>query len=307
MPRALPPTAATADKYTLYQAAVQSPEVDTAFLARIYRGERGREPLHFREDFCGTGLLSSHWIRRSKRHTAEGFDLDPEPVRWGLIHNFRMSPAALPARLPARFWAGRYLVHLADVRAAGRRPPDVRVAQNFSYWVFKRRAELLAYFRAARSNLARDGVFVIDLYGGPEAQEERTERRRLSGFTYVWDQVRYWPGTGDYTAHIHFEFRDGTALRKAFRYDWRLWHLGELEEALLEVGFGRVDRYFEGSDESGRGGNGIFRRGVRGENCDSWLAYLVAWKSGAPQPGRGGRRRPSPRRASRSSRGRPKP
>ena len=32
------------------------------------------------------------------------------------------------------------------------------------------------------------------------------------------------------------------------------------------------------TDEDGESGNGIFRRGVRGENCESWIAYLVALK-----------------------------
>ena len=272
--------AANADKYVLYQEAVQSADLDTAFLARVYRRARGREAWHFREDFCGAGLLSSHWIARSPRHTAEGFDLDPEPVRWGLEHNFKLDRAHLPRRLGANFAAGRYTVHMADVRVntpKGKGPkPDLRVAQNFSYWVFKRRNDMLDYFQIARASLAEGGLFVIDLYGGPEAQEERTERRRLTGFNYVWDQHRYWPGTGDYQAHIHFEFRDGTKLTRAFSYDWRLWHLGELEDLLYDAGFARVDRYFEGSDASGRGGNGIFRAGTRGDNCASWLAYLVA-------------------------------
>ncbi len=276
-------TARNADRYALYQEAVQSADLDTAFLARIYRRERGREARHFREDFCGTGLLSAQWIRRSKLNTAQGYDLDPEPVRWGLEHNFGIDPAQLPAASrawPRLFQSGRYQVHLADVRAservlapAGR--PDLRVAQNFSYWVFKQRDELLGYFRAARASLAPGGLFVIDLYGGPEAQEERTERRRLRGFTYVWEQERYWPGSGDYTTHIHFEFRDGSKLRRAFSYSWRLWHMRELEDLLYDAGFARVDRYFEGSDASGRSGNGIFRRGLRGDNCASWLAYLI--------------------------------
>src|SRR6185295_19967452 len=70
-------TAATADKYELYQLAVQSADTDVAFHRRVFKTLRGREPLHLREDFCGTGLLSSEWIQLSKRHTAEGFDIDP--------------------------------------------------------------------------------------------------------------------------------------------------------------------------------------------------------------------------------------
>jgi hypothetical protein len=119
---------------------------------------------------------------------------------------------------------------------------------------------------------------MIDLHGGPEATEEMQEERRCGGFTYVWDQVRYWPGTGEYLCYIHFRFPDGTERKRAFTYRWRFWHLTELRDVLLDAGFVAVHAYFEGTAEDGETGNGIFRRGVRGENCDSWLAYLVALK-----------------------------
>ena len=273
-------TAATADKYALYQIAVQSPELDVPFLARLYKAARGRSALHFREDFCGTALLSAHWLRLGADHSAEGFDLDPEPVAWGLAHNFEDGAARETERFAASDEGAepppRFSVHLKDVRAPSHRPADLRVAQNFSYCVFKTRAELLEYFRAARESLAPGGVFVIDMHGGSEATEEMEEKTRLPGFTYVWDQVSFFPGTAEYTCHIHFRFPDGSELRRAFTYRWRMWYLTELKDALLEAGFASVDTYFEGDDEAGTGGNGVFRKGVRGENCLSWIAYLAA-------------------------------
>jgi len=261
-------TAATADKYDLYQKAVQSADTDVAWLTRVFRNTRGRRALHFREDFCGTGLLSAHWIRQGSEHTAEGFDLDPDPVAWGLAHNFE--PLGEAAR--------RYTVHLKDVRAPGHRKADLRVAQNFSYCVFKTRGEMLGYLRAAREGLVDDGLFVLDLHGGSEATEEMEETRRCGGFTYVWDQVSFFPGTGEYRCHIHFRFPDGSELKRAFSYDWRMWYLTELKDLLLDAGFARVDSYFEGTDEKGTGGDGVFRKGLRGENCLSWIAYLVGVK-----------------------------
>ncbi len=259
-------SAASADRYDLYQRAVQSPDLDTDFLARLFQRTRARKALHFREDFCGTGLLSAHWIQRGADHTAEGFDIDPEPVAWGLAHNFEpLGPAA-----------SRFSVHLKDVRSPGHRLYDLRVAQNFSYCVFKSRRELLGYFRAARESLVEDGIFVIDLHGGSEATDEMEEETRCGGFTYVWDQVSFSPGTGEYRCHIHFRFPDGTEMKRAFSYDWRMWYLTELKDVLADAGFARVDAYFEGTDASGDGGDGIFRRGVRGENCPSWVAYLAA-------------------------------
>jgi len=270
---------ASADKYELYQKAVQSPEGDVPFLERVFRAERGRPALRLREDFCGTAYLSAHWIARSPEHSAEGYDIDPEPVAWGLEHNFRPNSRARSRRrsklasLPS---AERFEFHLKDVRTPSPRPVDLRVAFNFSYWVFKSRAELVGYFQAAREGLVRDGLFCLDLYGGWEATQELIETRRCGGFTYVWDQRSYHPGTGQYRTQIRFRFPDKREL-KAFDYDWRYWTLGEIRDALFDAGFKDVRTYFEGTTDRGEG-DGVFRRGVRGENCEAWLCYLVALK-----------------------------
>lgn len=262
-------TATTADKYVLYQKAVQSPELDVEFLRRVFKSTRGREALHFREDFCGTGLLSATWLEHSPAGaTAEGFDLDPEPIAWGLAHHFHDLGEK----------AAGWTAHLKDVREPGTRAYDVRVSQNFSHFVFTKRAEMLAYFEGARESLADDGVFVIDLYGGSEATEEMEEETKFRGFTYVWEQEKFWPGSGEYVNHITFRFPDRTEMKRAFSYKWRMWYLTELEDVLLDAGFARVDRYFEGWNAKGTSGNGIFKKGVRGENCGSWLAYLVGVK-----------------------------
>lgn len=268
--RTRPLTARNADRYELYQEAVQSPEDDFAFLRRIYRKHAGREALHLREDFCGTALLSATWVQRSPRHTAEGFDLDPEPLAWGREHN--LAPIGDAAR--------RVTLHRKDVRSAGAGKPDLRLAQNFSYYVFKQRAELVGYFRAARASLAKDGIFALDVYGGTEATAEISDKKRLSrGVTYVWDQDCYWPGTGEYTCYIHFRFRNGSKLERCFRYDWRYWSLPEVRDALHDAGFGDVDAYFEQTDRPDGEGNGKFKldqQGRTSRDCVGLIAYLVA-------------------------------
>jgi SAM-dependent methyltransferase len=269
-PEASPFTAKTADKHELYQLSVQSPEEDVEFLERVYKKARdGKKPTHLREDFCGTGLLSSHWLRRKSRYTAEGFDIDEATVQWGIDRNFE----------PLGDEAERMEFHIADVREPSRRAPDIRCAHNFSYCVFKERETLLEYLRAVHADLADDGVFSIDIHGGPDSMEEMEEEREIDeGFEYVWDQDQYWPVTADYRCFIHFRFEDGTEMRKAFVYDWRLWTLMELKDALRDAGFAQVDCYWEGTADDGESGNGVFRKTRRGENCMSWIAYLVALK-----------------------------
>ncbi|QDU68357.1 class I SAM-dependent methyltransferase [Engelhardtia mirabilis] len=270
-------TAATADKYELYQAAVQSPGADVDFLIDTFKKLRNKEPRHLREDFCGTGYLLAEWLRRNKKNTAEGFDNDPEPIEWGLAHNFD----------DVKAHESRLKLHLGDVREPSDRQPDIRTAPNFSWMIFTERAVLLEYFKAAHADLADKGLFVMDIYGGPEAFEELEEEREIDGanFTYVWDQDSYHPASGRYRCKIHFRFEDGSEIRDMFDYDWRLWFLPEVVDILREAGFSSVDSYWEGTEEDDEAGeddylegNGEFEKSDVGENCPAWVTYIVAQK-----------------------------
>jgi len=264
-------TAATADRYELYQLAVNSPEADVDFLFKAYAELRnGKRPRHLREDFCGTANLAAEWLRRGADLTAEGVDLDPEPIEWGKRVNFAGIDDA----------EQRMQFQVADVRSKPKVKPDITTAPNFSYWCMRTREELKAYFRAAYQGLAADGLFVIDVYGGPEAIIEMEEERDIDGrFTYVWDQREYFPGTGEYHTAIHFRFKDDTELHEAFTYVWRFWHLTELKDLLAEVGFKSVTTWFEGTDpEDEEAGDGNFERDEKGENCQAWIGYIIGAK-----------------------------
>ncbi len=262
-------TAKTADKHQLYQHSVQSAKEDVRFMTRVYKSARGKMPLHFREDFCGTALLSAAWVQRGKQYSAEGFDICTDTLAWGKEHN--LDPMGEDAK--------RICLHPKDVREKSTKKPDLRAAQNFSYFIFRERTEMKDYFKGVLKDLAKDGVFVMDIYGGPDAMKEMEEEREVEeGFTYVWDQDEYWPATGEYRAYIHFRFEDGSEMNRAFTYHWRLWNLTEIVDLLQEVGFANVDTYWEGTDKDGTSGNGVYRKSKRGENCDAWVTYIVASK-----------------------------
>lgn len=263
-------TAKTADKYVLYQRAVQSAEQDVEFLYSTYKNLRGKKPRHFREDFCGTCLLSGEWVKLGKKFTTESYDIDPEPLAWGKEHNLK----------PLGKKAQRVVQYEEDARNPSRKAPDVRCAQNFSYWIFKTRSEMLDYFKGVYHDLADDGIFVIDLHGGPESIQEMEEETEMDdkSFTYVWDQDWINPITGEANLHIHFRFPDGTEMTDAFTYDWRLWGLPELRDIMIDAGFAHVDCYWEGTDEDGESGDGVFSVSTEGEACLSYVAYLVGEK-----------------------------
>ena len=253
--------------HCLYESSVQEPGADIKFLDRIFRKVRGRRPLILREDFCGTAYMCAEWVKSHRERIALGIDLDPKPIGWGQERHLRPLGAA----------ASRVRILRRNVLEVTSPQAEVAVAFNFSYCVFWDRPELVRYFRTVHRGLGPDGLFALDIHGGPEAFEELEEETRHKGFTYVWDQNPVDPISHRGKRYIHFRFPDGTELKRAFTYDWRIWTLPELREALAEAGFSQVDTYWEGFDEDGEG-NGVFRKVQKAENDDSWIAYVAAWK-----------------------------
>jgi hypothetical protein len=165
-----------------------------------------------------------------------------------------------------------------DVRSRTSPKAHVLAAQNFSFWEFKRRPELLDYFKHAHANMDEAGIMVMDMMGGPEClEEDREDTRYLGNFTYVWEQARFDPITHDATFHIHFRFKDGSELTKAFTYNWRFWSIPEVRELLEEAGFSQVHVYWEGTDEDGEGDNN-WKKATWAHSEPAWIAYIVAVK-----------------------------
>ena len=259
-------TAKIADKFVLYQEAVQSPDAEVFFIDRIYKKLYRRPATLFREDFCGTQLISCAWAKLRRQNVAWGVDLDQPTLDWGREHNI----ADLKPETAAR-------VHQLHQNVFHVNHPKIEIvgAFNFSYFIFKERRSLAAYFRAVRKSLAREGLFVMDCYGGWESQQVTKERTRFNGFTYVWDQAEYDPVTDHTVCHIHFEFPDGSVMRKAFTYDWRLWTIGGIRDCLYEAGFSYTQVYWEGTTKKGEG-DGVYRPVKEAENDPAWVAYITA-------------------------------
>ena len=260
-------TAGASDKHELYELSVQEPEAECDFIDQVWKERRHRLARHIREDFCGTALTAVEWVKRRKTNTAIGVDIDASVLAW--------AKAKLPERLDNE-QRRRLTLRRADVRRVRTPAVDCVLAMNFSYFIFKTRDEMRRYVRRVHLALAKDGLFLLDAYGGSDAFLEIQEKRRVKGFTYVWDQNLYNPVTGEVINYIHFRFPDETELCKAFTYDWRLWTLPELRELLAEAGFAKVTVYWEGTDEETGEGDDEFRPSDRGEACPGWIAYLVA-------------------------------
>jgi len=259
-------TAQYADKHLLYEISVQSAEADVEFISDTFLARLGRSPRTLREDFCGTAKLCTTWVQTDPERVALGVDLDEETLAWGTTHN--VTPLGKDAE--------RVTLLQRNVLDPGETKCDVVVAFNFSYCIFKERNTLLEYFKKVRSTLNSEGGFFLDIHGGTECHESLEEEKECDGFDYIWDQEPYDAIGGHAIRYIHFRFDDGTEMREAFTYDWRLWSLPELKDLMLEAGFSTAQCYWEGDDGDG-GGNGEFEPLDKAENEVSWVAYLVGW------------------------------
>ena len=284
----------TADKYVLYQRSVQEPSSEIKFFNKVFKKEFGKKPMSLREDFCGTFAICCNWVASHKERIAVGVDLDPEPLAWGRKHNL--------AKLKPK-QQNRVTLLEQDVRTS-QEPKnhcqadaqngdtnsgentgetsgggvDILSAQNFSFWIFKTRPQLLEYFRHAYNNLNDQGLMVMDMMGGSDCWvEDHTDVRKFKDFKYEWEQHRLDPITHDAVFHIHFAFKDGSRLDKAFTYQWRFWTLPEVAELCKEAGFSHVDVYWEGTDKEGEG-NGIYTAKTSAQSDPCWIAYIVAKK-----------------------------
>jgi hypothetical protein len=262
-----------ADRYDLYQRAVQEPDADFRLIDRVFTQHFGRPARLLREDFCGTALIACSWAARHPENRAFAIDLDPEPLAWGREHNLgRLSPEQ----------SARVKLIEGDVRDVGHAKVDVTAALNFSYFLFQEREALRRYFERARATLLPEGMLLLDVYGGADAQRSMRERRRVRGFDYVWHQRSFDPITSRVVNTIDFEFDDGSRIKSAFRYDWRLWSIRELRELLAEAGFARSEVYWEGTDSRTGKGNDIFTRREHALDDPAWIAYVVALQGVRP-------------------------
>lgn len=256
-----------ADRYICYEYSVQCVESEIDFVDDTFKSIRARKASILREDFCGTTNTSCEWVRRRKTNKAISVDLDREVLEWGKKNKI--------AKLEPR-QSRRISVINDSVLTVKTAPVDIVLAMNFSYWLLKERKLTVKYFKRVYNTLVKDGIFFLDAFGGYEAFQEIKEKTKYKDFTYIWDQYRYNPITGISKNYIHFKFKDGSRMMKAFCYEWRIWTLPELLEMLAEAGF-KATVYWEQADADGEG-NGVFLPETEGDADAGWIAYLVAEK-----------------------------
>jgi len=249
------------DKFDYYEASVTS----AGQLAAFIRALHGREPRVLREDFSGTAALSRGWLGLGREMRAVAVDSDAPTL----------------ARIPR---SARLTKRRTDVLKATDRA-DIVAATNFPVCYWHTRASLVRYLRHARACLNKGGVFVADLYGGPLALVPSRRSKRIAlgrgrVLHYTWHQRSIDPLTMRVRNSIHFRVtapgRAPEVIKDAFTYDWRLWSIPELRDAMEEAGFRSTevhDRLGAAIDHEGN----VYVRAVEEHELDrDWVAYVVA-------------------------------
>jgi SAM-dependent methyltransferase len=260
------PVSSRPHQLDLYRLAVQHPMAEVAFLLR--------PATRLREDFAGTAAVAAAWVAMHEEHRALAVEAHGPTARWA----GKRAAAELGPR------AGDLHLIEGDVRQIA--PPDVPkvdvvAALNFSSFIYHDRASLGAYLAGARRCLRAGGIVALDAYGGPGAMRVGVQRRRvipptdegIRPFDYEWDQRAYDAVTGRVDCRIHFRLAGGQRREDAFRYDWRLWTLPELREAMLEAGYRRVDVWCD--DVAGRDRTGRYRPRTCLSAREDWVAYVI--------------------------------
>lgn len=259
------------DKYDLYVNSVQSADHDASLIWRMLKDANDRRPMKnmiLREDFCGTGALCFEWVKLGASHRAVGIDLDAGALSWGRQHYGPQTTVEASSRVK---------LVCADVLSYKFSKPDVICALNFSFYFMKDRCDLLRYFKRCRQALSKNGLLVLDAFGGPAYLGPHSDRRRNSEkkFSFWWEIESFDAISHNIKTHLHFKL-DGQKIRKrVFSYDWRLWTLPELTDILRQAGFNKIEYWAEGLDSRGDG-NGRFGKIKSEKNCETWVTYVTA-------------------------------
>jgi len=218
------------------------------------------------EDFCGSALLARGWCLADPKRRAVATDIDAVVLAHSKPHRrLTLIQADVCGKDPEQ----------AAAKALGAKADVVQVG-NFSIGELHERSELTAYLKQVRGRVADDGLFVCDMYAGPgawkrckasvdhpaiELDTARLEVGRLGRLgglkharvRYTWRQIEADLATGLVHNAIDFALlnRSGSevwSLKNAFKYNWRLWSIAELRDALHDAGFSRIEVYGDSPD-----------------------------------------------------------
>ena len=215
--------------------------------------------------------MSEVWVKWDEKSLALALDLDPEPLAYGKKNHYDPLLADQKRRL---VFKRKNVISVTSPKV------DIIGASNFSFYCIKERSELLRYFRCCLKSLGKKGILILEMAGGAGFVEKHRETKQVkkskgNKFRYVWDQKSFDPVKRNGLYAIHFEFKNGSKLKNAFVYDWRIWTIPEVQDALTEAGFKETCVYW---DKSPNNVSTNYVRVKKAPNDHAWVAQIVGIK-----------------------------
>ncbi|KAI8324154.1 hypothetical protein GQ54DRAFT_77896 [Martensiomyces pterosporus] len=234
----------------------------------VFGGHR-RHALSMREDFCGTAVLCAEWVRTSPspERRAYGVDIDKSVIDYA--HENTLGQSHHGASISAR--TRLICADVMDVRGVDNEEVeeedglvlpkvDIIASLNYAMCYFHQRRDLVRYLRHSLRNLNDFGLLFCDIFGGVEATRSGISNiRDLGTFKYYFNQHSYDLARNTVRFSLGFKMSDGSVLRNCFSYEFRVYSICELKEAMLEAGFDDVSVWINSrkedtaDDDSGRG------------------------------------------------------
>lgn len=273
-------------RHDLYELCVQSPRHLVPFLKAVH----GQAPRVLAEDFAGTAALSHLWVEADPEAAAIATDLDAEALAYLGDHEriTRHTADVMQATDPADvlfvgnfsigYWHTRadlvaYLKHARQRLVASNKEPGASATGRTADGPQippRPVAHAPGSFQDRPTH--SPGVFICDTYGGESAfvlgdvhrdhwipKTDRFAAHAGKRVRYTWEQRHADPLTGRVTDALHFRVEKGGTIEAefpdAFIYEWRLWSVPELRDAMLEAGFATTEIYAKTGDAIDDEGN----------------------------------------------------
>jgi SAM-dependent methyltransferase len=260
-------------RHLLYQKSVQNPKREIEFYIKQFRNVFNKIPLKFREDFCGTGLLCCEWVKSNVLNTAIGIDYDLDTINFGIENNVNyLSSGSDRVKLIHQ----NVLDPFDNLEKF-----DIICSMNYSHFLLTKRKDLVKYFKNVKSNLNTKGMLLMDFFGGAHVYDYHTHNNLSEIYKYIGEQMNI---LNNITV-ISLNFKnDKNNFEPFFKYNFRVYTLIELKEALEDAGFNKFKIFIKDIDEEDRENNfieyeDISFEGVYFPGTDRFNGYLISYFS----------------------------
>lgn len=216
-------------KHELYETTVQSGRKLVEFFRKEYKLIFLKLPHTFREDFCGTGKLCSEWCKLNFENRAVGLDIDQPTLDYGIKFN--------------KNFDSMELLNHNVLEPYNQETFDIICSLNYSHYILHKRKDLVKYFNNVYSGLNKNGIYILDFFGGSHIYETKafTSFKRKDYYQMFGEQVNILNNVTK--CSLRFKIGNKKKFEPLFHYDFRVYTILELREALEEVGFNKFKVY----------------------------------------------------------------